>query len=96
MTHCGQFWGPSLPLQEGYGERGEMPTDGDEKGQTQVPGPQAGMNRVGLAYPGEEELEGGSNSSCSYLKSVTKRMEPKFSVELCNITRGNRQKLLIR
>lgn len=96
MTYCGQFWGPSLLLQEGYGERGEMPADGDEKGQTRVPDPQGGMNRVGLTYLGEEELEEGSNSSCSYLKAVTKRVESKFSVELCNITRGNRQKLLIR
>lgn len=95
MTYCGQFRGPSLLLQEGYGERGERPADGDENGQTQVPGPQAGMKRVGLGYPAEEGLEGGSNSSCSYLKAVTKRMEPKFSVVLCNITRGNRQKLLI-
>lgn len=96
MTYCGQCRVPSLLLQEGYGERGERPADGDKNGQTLVPGPLEGMKRVGLSYPGEEGLEGGSNSSCSYLKADTKRMEPKFSVLLCNITRSNRQKLLIR
>lgn len=39
MTYCGQLQGPSLLLHERNGERGERPADGDEDGQTQVPGP---------------------------------------------------------
>lgn len=89
LTYCGQFQGHHLLIQEAYGERGERPA-GDKDGQIHV----ATWRELG--WPGQEGLKGGSNSSSSYLKTITRMMEPEFSLVFCNMRRASRKKLLIK